>query len=290
MAGGKKIIFLVLFLGLIAVAITLFDIPSGNPTRTCPKIRILTANIGHCSLNPTPRYEEIVQVLKIKPQPDIIFLQDIRSPSQVQRLAHELNYPYWCTDSSSRENSADLAILSKEKLSQISYHPLAASRGHKGILSAQIKAGSSKIFLGCVHLDRIKHTPRLKDNEIVFSWSVLLKQLYREMFTSTVRSRSVQEIISWLNKIDKTSNIVLGGDFNTVLPSLAIIKMTRAFEDALWPSLDFFRGTYQPLDFFIKPRIDYIFHSKDLKCLSAEIIRFTAGDHYPILSVFKTRT
>jgi endonuclease/exonuclease/phosphatase family metal-dependent hydrolase len=37
----------------------------------------------------------------------------------------------------------------------------------------------------------------------------------------------------------------------------------------------------------IKPRIDYIFHSLDLKCNSASvIIKESAGDHCPVLAVF----
>ncbi len=285
----KKKIPLFLFLCLSVVGITFALFQSSTSSVSGPKIRVLTANIGHCSLNPAPKDEEIVQVLDIKPPPDIIFLQDIRSHNQVPRLANELHYPYWCTDSSSRKNPADLGILSKGKISQVTYHPLTSSRSHKGILCAQTGFGNSKVLFCSLHLDRIEYRPRFKDNKVFFSWPVLFKALGQEMFTSTVRSRSAEEIISWLNKKDKPSKIVLGGDFNTVLPSLAIIKMSRDFEDTLWPSLDFFRGTYKPLDFFIKPRIDYIFHSKDLKCLSAEIIRSTAGDHYPVLAVLQIR-
>jgi endonuclease/exonuclease/phosphatase (EEP) superfamily protein YafD len=36
----------------------------------------------------------------------------------------------------------------------------------------------------------------------------------------------------------------------------------------------------------IKSRIDYIFHSSDLKCITASVIKESAGDHYPILAVF----
>lgn len=252
-------------------------------------LRVMTANIGHGSHFPASKVADIDRVLDRSPAADIVFLQDVRGRDQVRSLARRLGYPFWVIEPSFPGLPGDLAILSTYKLERSVYSPLLSSRSGKGVLGAEIRVGEEAIFLCSVHLDRIQLRPRWQNDHLVFSWSVLLRELGREVFSSTVRSRSVQEFLSWLQAVEAPNTMILGGDFNTVFPSLAIRKMTRQFDDVLWPSLEFFRGSYHPFHFPIKPRIDYIFHSPDLECTSAEIIRDTAGDHYPIEAVFRIR-
>ena len=81
-------------------------------------------------------------------------------------------------------------------------------------------------------------------------------------------------------------HVIIGGDFNTVPFSKAIRKMGKIYDDALWPSVDYLTGSYNKLSLPIKPRIDYIFHSPDLKRITASVIKESAGDHYPVRAVF----
>jgi len=83
--------------------------------------------------------------------------------------------------------------------------------------------------------------------------------------------------------------VIVGGDFNTVPFSTAVRAMERRFEDALWLKADYLGATYKAVMFPVKPRIDYIFHSADMRCLSASVIREGPGDHYPVRAVLATQ-
>jgi len=62
--------------------------------------------------------------------------------------------------------------------------------------------------------------------------------------------------------------------------------METNFDDVLWPSFDFFKATYEKIAWPIKPRIDYIFHSPVIRCIDAEVIQKSHGDHYPVWAMF----
>ena len=62
--------------------------------------------------------------------------------------------------------------------------------------------------------------------------------------------------------------------------------MEAVFEDALRDSPDYFTGTYLRSTLPVDPRLDFLFHSKDLECLSACMVKQSAGDHYPVQAVF----
>ncbi len=109
--------------------------------------------------------------------------------------------------------------------------------------------------------------------------------LKRELFNDTVRSQSVDELLEWLSKFN-TSYTIVGGDFNTFPLSKPIRKMTETLNDALWPSMNYFASTYNELDFFIKPRIDFVLYSKGITRLDAGIIKKGPSDHYPVKAVF----
>ena len=109
--------------------------------------------------------------------------------------------------------------------------------------------------------------------------------LTREITEETVRSRSVDELLSWMGS-GNPGGIIIGGDFNTVLYSKPIRKMGTVFEDALWNSPDYFTGTYIKSTLPVDPRLDFLFYSKDLECRGASVVKRSAGDHYPVRAVF----
>ena len=112
-----------------------------------------------------------------------------------------------------------------------------------------------------------------------------LRLLKNELVQETSRSRSVEELLSWVSA-QNYEKIIIGGDFNTVPFSTAVRKMNGRFKDTLWPGLNYFAGSYNKLSLPIKPRIDYIFHSPGLKRITASVIKESAGDHYPVRAVF----
>jgi len=142
-----------------------------------------------------------------------------------------------------------------------------------------------KKFLLCsVHLELVKDI-RVTETGIDLSTGSALKLLKNELVKETPRSRSVEELLSWISS-QRYENVIIGGDFNTVPFSTAVRKMDGRYKDALWPSLQYFTGSYNMSPLPVEPRIDYIFYSPSLKCRSAVIVKESAGDHYPVKALF----
>ncbi len=249
------------------------------------KFRIKTANIGYCSLFERPSVQDWVDVLGDGPRADVVLLQDVQSQGQVQDLARRLGYAHWITDPAARSGGSDLAVLSTREITRSHYLPFEASPTGKGALCGQVMLAGSQALVCSVHLDRVEPTPQITDGKVDYPWLQLFAEFYREVFTSTVRSQSAGELVQWLDGLG-CKRIVVGGDFNTVPLSRTVRTMCRPFDDSLWPSWDFFQGTYKPFDFPIKPRIDYLFHSPELECLESRIMHTTAGDHFPVWAEF----
>jgi len=66
--------------------------------------------------------------------------------------------------------------------------------------------------------------------------------------------------------------------------------MGKGYENALWPTANYLSASYRAVDFPVKPRIDYIFHSANLRCSEASVMREGPGDHYPLKGVLATET
>ncbi|MCF8114593.1 MAG: hypothetical protein K9K21_12155 [Desulfotignum sp.] len=66
------------------------------------------------------------------------------------------------------------------------------------------------------------------------------------------------------------------------LTSKTVRQLCPGFDDVLWPSLDYFKGTYTKLDFPIAPRIDFLFVSAALGRKNARVIPKSPGDHFPV--------
>ncbi len=283
---STTLLIVVSLCGLLVLPPFFLSAPKASPEKLT--FRVMTANIGHCSHFPKPSIEDWVEVLNIDPKPNILLLQDVQNQQSVDRLAKELGYRYWVTDAGYRSKGIDLAILSRWKLKDSEYLSFKASRTGKGFLWAEIEVQDKEFLVCTVHLDRVRHVPRRKDKELDFPWKGLFNDLYQEIFTQTVRSKSAKELIIWL-KENREVPVIIGGDFNTIPLSRTIWKMCRAYEDVLWPSWDFFRGTYRLIDLPLKPRIDYIFYSEGMDCLEARIVRRSAGDHFPVVAELRIK-
>ena len=144
-----------------------------------------------------------------------------------------------------------------------------------------------KILLLTVHLERVAGV-RVSKTKIDLSWKTALKILKHELTQETPRTRAVKELLAWISA-HSYEDIIIAGDFNTVPFSKTIRTINGSFKDALWPGLNYLKGSYNNLPFSIDPRIDYIFHSPELKCFAADIIGYSLGDHFPVKAVFDMR-
>ena len=152
-----------------------------------------------------------------------------------------------------------------------------------GTLAVEAVVGSEKILICSVHLERIAGIG-ISETGVDISFYQAFKFMIDEISMETDRTRAVAELLSWISS-QEYEHIILAGDFNTIPISQTIRKVSSQYQDSLWPGMDYPTGTYYRRVWVLTPRIDYIFHSPNLKCIRAFVVKESAGDHYPVRAV-----
>lgn len=236
---------------------------------------VVTYNMGTIS-GSLPDIDTVVDILSCKVSPDVVLLQEVPSAQIARDIGNRLGLPFSTFSTYRRADRYGLAILAR--------YPLSASKSLEqdgyASLAVQMDYMGAPFLLCSVHLVRIKPLSVQKD-EVTVSWREFVQILYSEVFKDNARSRAVQKILRWLHS-DSVRRTIVSGDFNTFPFSRAVRKMNAAYDDCLWPSLNYLTASYSKLAFPVKPRIDYIFHSPNLMCNAAAVIKDSAGDHYPV--------
>jgi len=244
-------------------------------------LKVVTYNIDNIKDN--QRLLEVCATIRGIGIPDVLLMQEVHGKYAASFLAENLGMPYFRYTDYARYQ-AGLAILSQKPLDNVKIHYFKDSRHGYGALAAEISITDQRLLICSLHLDRIPQVP-IRGRVSGFT---TLRVFKKEIFNDTVRSRSVEELIEWVSGF-KTDYIILGGDFNTFPLSKPIRRMTDKFNDALWPTMGYFTGTYNELDYPFKPlnpRIDFLFHSPCIKRLRAEVVKTGPSDHYPVKAVF----
>ena len=193
-----------------------------------------------------------------------------------------LGFPYYLyREDQARGHHYGVSILSRYPLIDSGFYYFRASKSGRGALRATVAVNGLKLRVCSVHLDRIDPITEDK-NGVHLSWDDAVFLLARETTEETVRSRCVEELLAWVG----SDRVIVGGDFNTVFCSKAIRKMETVFVDALTGSSDYLTGTYSKSGLPVAPRLDFLFHSMDLRCIKACVVRESAGDHYPVWGEF----
>ncbi len=243
---------------------------------------VMTYNIWDLN-GKQPVVEDVVEVIRSEGIPDLILLQEVRGEtmafkiSEALRLSHHIYHEF-------KGKNYGAAIISRVPLANIGFLHFKSGKTGRGALRADIMVNGRKVRVCSAHLDRIESV-KVEEDGVEISWGGALSMLAREITEETVRSRSVDELLSWMGS-GNPGSVIIGGDFNTVLFSKAIRKMGKVYENALWNSPDYFTGTYIKSTLPVDPRLDFLFYSKDLKCVEACVVRQSAGDHYPVWAQF----
>ena len=230
-----------------------------------------------------PAVEDVVEVIRSEGVPDLILLQEVRGEKMTFSLSEALGLRH-CVYHGFNKRNFGVAIVSRYPLTESGFLDFKASRMNRGALKAVMMVKGRKVRVCSVHLDRVESI-KVNKGGVEISWGNALNLLTREMSEETVRSRSVDELLAWM-KCDGEGSVIIGGDFNTVLFSKAIRRMGTVYEDALWNMPDYLTGSYIKSTLPVDPRLDFLFYSKDLECLRGEVVRRTAGDHYPVRAEF----
>jgi len=244
-------------------------------------VTVVTYNVG--TLNgEKPSLERVVSAIGKKGAPDLLLLQEVPDEAFALRIAGKLRLPYHAFGAYSANGSGyGLAVLSSRPLVNPAMH-LLKPYGHS-VLTAEMRSEKNRVLVCSAHLERVRTVKQNKEG-FELPWEKAFQILKTELTNETPRSHAVEEILLLL-ALRRSEETIIGGDFNTVPFSTAIRGMERVYSDALWLTTDYFTGTYIKVGFFLKPRIDYIFHSVGMKVREASVIRQGAGDHYPVWAV-----
>ena len=244
-------------------------------------LSVVTYNIG--TLNgDKPRLAWVVKALRKKGVPDLVLLQEVPSEAFAADMALKLGLPHHVyAGYNANGKGYGLAIVSKSPLSNPKMHDL-KPYGHSALI-AELDSPDGSQCVSSVHLERVR---QLKSDQDGFqiTWREALGLLKTELTQDTPRSGAVKAVLDLLRQRG-CDQVIVGGDFNTVPFSTAIRKMGKCYEDALWLRTDYLTASYKKVSFPIKPRIDYIFYSGEMRCRSASVIKQGGGDHYPVRAV-----
>lgn len=251
-------------------------------------LKIISYNMG-ASKQPTPTLEDVVQAIEaVSDLPDVVLAQEIPWQVKHDQLAQALGMEHYLSGLEQKPYSTR-AIFSRTPLTEPQTIILlsAAADGKQsgsapGALCAYTDIGGQEVLLCSVHLETIRE--EMQPGESLKSPGVLFKYFKQEFFGDNLRSQGVDRIIQRIAETG-AENVIIGGDFNTFPLSKAIRKMNAEFEDALWPSAAFFKGSYVDSPLPVNPRIDFIFHSPNLSSRDGAVHDLTTGDHVPVSAV-----
>lgn len=107
-----------------------------------------------------------------------------------------------------------------------------------------------------------------------------IKSIYTRLKEAFVKRSEQVDMISY-HIAQSPYPVIVCGDFNDTPVSYAYRKLKRNLKDSFKESGSGFGKTYTGK--FPSFRIDYIFHSEDMKCIDFNIIKKSYSDHYPIV-------
>jgi endonuclease/exonuclease/phosphatase (EEP) superfamily protein YafD len=256
---------------------------------------VVTCNVGDLSGHTRPASEDIIKVLAkaADADADVFLLQEVYGLEHARILARGLGKAGVVFSFYTGQPNG-VAILSDYPLENSDTLYFTGSRNGYGAIAADIRVKDRVITLVSLHMDSafwdldIKdHRKALKDGQLAVNLDAAVSFVKTEFFAESARSRAARELTAWLEQRGSTT-VIAGGDFNTVPFTRAVRAMAGAgYKDALWPSLEYLSGTYHRISFPVKPRIDYLFYTGDVQCLSAGIGESSPGDHYSVWGRFK---
>jgi len=243
----------------------------------------MTYNIGDLN-GQRPVLDNVVKTIARHGVPDLIFLQEVNDEPEVSCIASSLGLAHYVFHPYKQRNKGP-AILSRHPLSDPETLNFKASPKGYCALTARVRLEGFEM-IGCsLHLDSVREVKN-NGNKVGLSLGTGLKVLRREVLGDTARSRSVEELLAWMAG-RHSHGIIFGGDFNTIPFSKTIRKMSDRYRNAGSSLSDYLTGTYKKSSLPLAPRIDFIFHSRNIGCRGAHVVKQSDGDHFPVRAVFE---
>ncbi|MDY0132902.1 MAG: endonuclease/exonuclease/phosphatase family protein [Desulforegulaceae bacterium] len=246
-------------------------------------LSIMTWNTGDSDRS-LPKASEIQALINKNGQnPDILIIQEIFY-NNYSSLKKRLDYKHGIHSAQISQNLKNLAILSSFELS--GHELIVFSKNISGALKTEVEMpDKKKLKVYCVHFEYIKNKSRDNNGYVSLSFKDIIEILAKEVSCENPRKHEAEKLIEKAGKPGQRT--IIAGDFNTVSFSSSVRTIKKFYSDAAPIFKRLSSGTYKKISFPIKPRIDYIFHSPDIKIEAFKIIKETPGDHYPVTAKIK---
>ena len=266
-----------------AAFVAALALPPGDCSVSATPLTVMTYNVGD-SIPTKFDSKKLTSLLRELGPVDVILLQEFQGGRNIKTFASQLGYPYYAVLLHGPRQRYFQAILSRFPITATRNLPFKATREHRSALAASLDIGGREVLVVNLHLDPVPKR-RHRGGMVDITTGSLLRILYREFLVETPRSLEVNQVLKWLAR-QPEKTVIIGGDFNTVPLSVPLRRMAAKLNDALWPSLAFFQGSYAKIDLWLKPRVDHLFVSEDVEVCNAHVIQRTLGDHYPVVGEF----
>lgn len=215
-----------------------------------------------------------IQDLFAKELPDVILIQEMGANPEATLPTTQKYY---------FENKNSVGIASKYPI--LESGSIKAFPPHQNANYADIKLENDTIriinvYLSSVHIDKklVKQAASLEGFE-ESSGTIITK-----LFTGfNKHKKEVDKIREYIQR--SPHPVILGGDFNAVPYSYEYFNLRRGLNDAFTGAGSGMATTFHEYRFPL--RIDYLFHSPQIKATHFQIKKVNYSDHFPIIAEFQ---
>ncbi|MDR0427632.1 MAG: endonuclease/exonuclease/phosphatase family protein [Dysgonamonadaceae bacterium] len=292
----QVVLSLVVFVACIGPVRHYFPIHSR--TKEVPEncIKVLTYNVmrfnhlkKHTRNNPNP----IIQYV-INQNPDIVCFQEHGTVLKDKKhltekdLIEALKMPYHemiRIEHSPSDHFYGISVFSKFPILSVEKFPIESS--YNGAALFELDINGKKVSLINVHLESNKITSDERSGYYKFTMEPNTQKLEAfthmmfQRLTPAYKIRAKQaELINAEIKKSKNPYTIVCGDFNDTPISYARYKINENLSDAFSDTGSGMGITFNQHRFLF--RIDYIFHSKNIKAYNCTVGKLRDSDHYPV--------
>lgn len=246
------------------------------------RIKLLQWNILH-----KEKVENIVKTIK-KLKPDIVCLQELGFnsiynpliPNTAEFIKKGLEHHAFFQEAQRWKMDDEIEAIGN---GIFSHFPITRT-------FSKYVQGQTKKFTDYSHEGRIYIEADLKVNGEILTVGTTHLSYVKEFKITEEKKQEVDKLLNIIK--DKKSRYVFTGDLNSTPESYTIEKLSKYFQNC-GPSFDQCTWTTKPFDYDgfkedkTRWRIDYVFATKDIKCISSKIVKTKYSDHLPIVCLLE---
>lgn len=243
------------------------------------QIKLLQWNILY-----TEKIENVVKQIK-ELKPDVVCLQELgvnckynpSVPNTAYYIKGQLGYNAFFEEAQRWEEYEEFGAIGNGIFTRF---PITKT-------SAKYVQNQAKVFTDHSHEGRVYVEVDLQvDGKTLTVGTAHLSYVYRFEITEEKR-REVDNLLQIIK--NKKKQFVFAGDLNSTPTSYATTELSKHLQNCS-PSYDQNTWTTKPFDYQgfkedkLNWRLDYIFATKDVRCLSSKVVKTDYSDHLPVVA------